>query len=126
MTAKTTSDQLYQVFVRGIVFRLSKDQIEYDAPNFFTNRFDLAPNFDRYDAIVHLDFFNPIIFQIVIDYMCGDEIFPLPKILAGTKTQEVVFITLKKYASYLALEGLKNELDEAEKLIPRTIIMRCR
>lgn len=110
------SEQVFTLHVRGTPFKLSARQIEHDSPrtNFFYKCFIMQSRNARY-----VEAFNPVIFQVVYDYLCGDTIFPLPSVLAGTKTREVVFITLRDYAIALGLNGLLEALSAEEcKLDP--------
>lgn len=102
----TGSEASFTVIVRGTTFILTKTAVEFDSPNYFTAAF-LKHNFlEAQNKSVTLNQFNPIIFQVVVDYLNGDEILPLPEVLNGTKSKEVVINSLRKYADYLQLEGL--------------------
>ena len=66
---------VYTVIVRGEPFQLSKNQIEFDAPNYFTSCFCSGFS-ESVQLALTLDQ-NPVIFAIIVDYLSGYPILPL-------------------------------------------------
>lgn len=72
--APDTNDA-YTVIVRGEHFQLSRNQINFDAPNFFSTCFSsgFAESVKR---TVTLDR-NPVLFALIVEYLSGYPILPL-------------------------------------------------
>lgn len=104
------------ITLRKHYFVLSASDLLRDSPSCLTVLLSTcaktSPNSSNYSLYLDRFEFNPIIFQIVVDYLHGEPIFPLPEILAGTKSREVVMISLKRYAKDLELKGLMKALED--------------
>ncbi|EPQ54438.1 hypothetical protein GLOTRDRAFT_139027 [Gloeophyllum trabeum ATCC 11539] len=77
----------YTVIVRDQEFRLSKRQIEFDSPNFFTSCF-LGSFQESSSKSVTLDR-NPQLFAIILEYLSGYEILPL----SACDKMDVAYVT---------------------------------
>lgn len=102
----TNLDLEFKIIVRGTVFLVTESDIELDSPNYFTSAFAKDGFQESKTRSITLNNYNPIIFQVLVDYLQGEKIFPLPEILAGTKSREVVMSSLKDYAEYFQLDKL--------------------
>ncbi|GAA6059545.1 hypothetical protein JCM10212_006043 [Sporobolomyces blumeae] len=125
---------LYTIYARSEPFHLSRSQLEFDGPNFFTSAFDLTPR----DAFVNAPLErrrvedrpeprsegfieaatrqlvtdrDPALFRLVVEYLSGYDVVPLH---AGnvppTMTIEQARRNLLRDADYFGLEGLADAL----------------
>ena len=69
------SNDTYNVIVRGERFQLSRNQIDFDAPNFFSAYFSsgFVESAKRTLTLDH----NPALFALIIEYLSGYPILPL-------------------------------------------------
>jgi hypothetical protein len=65
----------YKVIVRSDEFVLSRNQVEFDSPNFFTGCF-LSGLAESHTHEVHIDR-NPALFAIIVEYLSGYTVLPL-------------------------------------------------
>ncbi|TFK52633.1 hypothetical protein OE88DRAFT_1426660 [Heliocybe sulcata] len=97
----------YTVVVRGEEFRLSRRQIEFDSPNYFTDCFlgsfqeSSSNTLDR----------NPHLFAIIVEYLSGYDILPLSSALLPVR-MDAAYATrnLLVDADFYGLMGLKRLL----------------
>ncbi|KZT25392.1 hypothetical protein NEOLEDRAFT_1148028 [Neolentinus lepideus HHB14362 ss-1] len=99
----------YTVTVRDQEFRLSKRQIEFDSPNFFTACF-LGSFQESSSKSVALDR-NPQLFAIIVEYLSGYEILPLPAAFLSER-MDAGYVTRNLFvdADFYGLMGLKRLL----------------
>ncbi|KAI5474261.1 hypothetical protein MNV49_003758 [Pseudohyphozyma bogoriensis] len=101
----------YVVVARGTRFVLSRSQVEFDGPNFFTAAFldhDFSESSSR---TLHTDR-HPLLFAIICDYLAGYNVLPLqPAALPPTMSVKVGMDNLGKDAEYFQLDKLKEQLD---------------
>ncbi|TFK52619.1 hypothetical protein OE88DRAFT_1734589 [Heliocybe sulcata] len=99
----------YTLTVRGQEFRLSKRQIEFDSPNFFTACF-LGSFQESSSKSVTLDR-SPQLFAIIVEYLSGYEILPLPSTFVSER-MDAAYVTrnLLVDADFYGLTGLKRLL----------------
>lgn len=103
-------DLEYTVTVRGEVFTLTKSQIEFDAPNYFTMCFlgDFREAQTRHVKLSR----DPDLFRIILDYLCGYTVLPLSKtVIPARMTQAAALKNLRTDAAFYQLEGLIQECD---------------
>jgi hypothetical protein len=68
----------YTVTLRGERFRLSSDQLHFDAPNYFTALFE-GPFQEAVEGKCEVVLYrDPHLFRIIETYLSGYRIFPLP------------------------------------------------
>jgi hypothetical protein len=96
----------YTVVARGVSFTLSKAQISFDSPNFFTAAF-LGGFSEAESRSVSIDT-HPELFEIIVDYLSGYDVFPLsedalPRRMDLTRATRY----LAKDADYLGLSKLQ-------------------
>ncbi|KZV86369.1 hypothetical protein EXIGLDRAFT_226377 [Exidia glandulosa HHB12029] len=90
------------VVLRGETFTLYRDQIEFDAPNYFTALFLDAPR----EPTVALSR-SPELFRIIVDYLSGYNVLPLAtEMVPPTMTRETALANLLNDAEYYQLGGL--------------------
>lgn len=98
--------KFYRINVSGVKYFLSKDNLQFDAPNIFTDRFEQFPKSNRM-AVDR----NPLIFATIQMYLQGYNIFPID----NAKFKE----HLLQDASYYGLKGLEEALmGESTNSIP--------
>ncbi|KAL8291954.1 hypothetical protein RQP46_001420 [Phenoliferia psychrophenolica] len=66
----------FTVVLRGIEFTLSREECEFDSPNYFTACF--LSGFSESDTGVMYTNRSPILFPHIQDWLCGYDVFPLP------------------------------------------------
>lgn len=101
------------ISLRGTVFSLSKAQIDFDSPNLFVDalRREGADKLDtrsiRFDR-------NPTLFAIILEWLSGYEILPLPMTaIPNTMTADVALRNLATDAKFYRLERLQRHLEQA-------------
>ncbi|KAG9078753.1 hypothetical protein FS749_009186 [Ceratobasidium sp. UAMH 11750] len=97
--------ETYTVTVRSEPFVLTRDQIEFDSPNYFTSCFlgEFAESQARTATLSR----DPDLFRIVLDYLSGYKVLPLHE-SAVTKRMgnEVAISNLLVDAQFYQLDGL--------------------
>ena len=104
----------YTVVIRGERFVLSRDQIFFDSPNYFTmlftGTFQEAATGQR-EVILHRD---PLLFKIIQTYLSGYRILPLPdNWMPEYMSQEAALDNLLEDARFYGLEKLVELLQSA-------------
>ncbi|KAG8688001.1 hypothetical protein FRC11_006230 [Ceratobasidium sp. 423] len=99
----------YSVIVSDKYFKLSKSQIEYDSPNFFTSHF-LNRSDQHTPRAMELSR-DPYLFTIVLRYLNGYQVLPLhPTLVPPHCTPETALADLRADAHFYQLNGLSNLL----------------
>lgn len=101
----------YTVIIRDSVFKLSKSQIEFDSPNFFTACFlsDFQEAQTRTVEVMR----DPDLFRIIVNYLCGYTVLPLTgTAVPTTMTPASALVNLRLDAEYYQLNGLVRACDE--------------
>ncbi|KAG8702591.1 hypothetical protein FRC12_004250 [Ceratobasidium sp. 428] len=102
----SNTKQKYKVVIGDKTFQLSKSQIHFDSPNYFTSCF-----VDGSDEEVELSR-DPHLFQIIVDYLNGYCVLPLrPDRLPPKTPPEIVLANLRVDADFYQLHGLLDLLD---------------
>ncbi|KEP46248.1 putative BTB domain protein [Rhizoctonia solani 123E] len=103
-------DPIYTVTVRGKDFLLTKSQIEFDGPNYFTTCF--LGDFKKAQSH-HLKLSrDPNLFFIISDYLCGYEVLPLSdQVIPARMSPEIALKNLKTDAEFYQLGGLVKQCD---------------
>lgn len=103
-----TNIELYKVTVRDTTFHLDRSQIEFDSPNYFTGCFlgSFAESTGRELRLSR----DPVLFTIIVTYLSGYTIFPLPMV-AGMAESAVVENLLSD-ALFYGLDELADVLEE--------------
>ncbi|CAE6358208.1 unnamed protein product [Rhizoctonia solani] len=100
----------YTVSIKGKDFQLDQSQIEFDSPNYFTICFlgDFREAQTRHVELSR----DPELFQLIVSYLSGYEIFPLTdKNTPATMSSISALINLRADAKFYQLEGLAAECD---------------
>ncbi|KAH8915765.1 hypothetical protein BT69DRAFT_1340928 [Atractiella rhizophila] len=102
---------VFQIFVRESEFTLSKTQIMFDSPNFFTRAF--FGEFEEANSrSVRIDA-HPQLFKIVIDYLSGYDVFPIADTaIPSTMSKDTALKNLMKDAAFLDLDRFTQLLQE--------------
>ncbi|EUC53458.1 BTB domain protein, putative [Rhizoctonia solani AG-3 Rhs1AP] len=106
-------DPDYMVTIQDTNFILTKSQIEFDAPNYFTTCF--LGDFEE-SKTLHLKLSrDPGLFRIISDYLCGYNIFPLAEqVVPARMSPQLVLTNLQIDAEFYQLDGL---VEQCEALI---------
>ncbi|ORY54001.1 hypothetical protein BCR35DRAFT_284794 [Leucosporidium creatinivorum] len=100
----------YTVITRGVKFKLSRSQIEYDSPNYFTAAFLDHDFAESRSKVVYLDR-HPHLFAFIVEHLSGYEIMPFPTgALPACMTLDSARINLLRDAEYFGLEKLQSIL----------------
>ncbi|CAE7210434.1 unnamed protein product [Rhizoctonia solani] len=101
---KDTTDT-YTVIVRDRFFKLTKAQMERDAPNYFTSHF-LNSSGECATRIMEISR-DPALFELVLKYLNGYNIFPIhPTFIPSGCTAETALGDLRADAEFYKLDGL--------------------
>ncbi|CAE6358226.1 unnamed protein product [Rhizoctonia solani] len=98
-------NEKYTVSIQGVDFVLSKSQIEFDGPNYFTTCFlgDFRESSTRRVELSR----DPDLFRIVLSYLSGYTVLPLnEKVIPATMTHEAALLNLRADAEFYQLDGL--------------------
>ncbi|KAF8712332.1 hypothetical protein RHS03_01193, partial [Rhizoctonia solani] len=98
-------NEKYTVSIQGIEFTLSKSQIEFDGPNYFTTCFlgDFRESSTRRVELSR----DPDLFRIVLSYLSGYTVLPLnERVIPATMSQEAALLNLRADAEFYQLDGL--------------------
>ncbi|CAE6370913.1 hypothetical protein RSOLAG22IIIB_13207 [Rhizoctonia solani] len=103
-------DANYTVTVQGTNFLLTKSQIEFDAPNYFTTCF--LGDFEEAKTL-HLNISrDPTLFQIISDYLCGYTVLPLSdQVIPPRMSPALALVNLRVDAAFYQLDGLVEQCD---------------
>jgi hypothetical protein len=106
-----SSNTLLTVLIRGKEFHLSYAQIQFDAPNVFSDFVqDVQAGTDNSNGTLHLDI-NLDIFALIMEYMSGYTILPVPHpAIPRFMTHKTFMAGLMKDAGELRLSGLQSLL----------------
>ena len=104
----------YNVVVRGERFILFDEQLNFDAPNYFTELFGTQGS-TRETFLCR----DPKLFQIIEGYLSGYEIFPLPdSAIPSYMSRETISKNLLVDARFYRLSRLVDKLDSANSPQP--------
>ncbi|PVF99782.1 hypothetical protein CPB86DRAFT_277999 [Serendipita vermifera] len=113
----------FTITLRGTSFQLTKDQLEFDSPNYFTlyffGGFKEAEEGKRELTLNR----HPKLFELIYEYLSGYEIFPVADGFIPSMTNETVLKNLKLDAQFygltLLLAAVEDELHtRVEELKP--------
>ena len=103
----------YTVVVRGERFILSDEQLNFDAPNYFTELFGTEGT--ARETFLYRD---PKLFQIIESYLSGYDIFPLPDTAIPYMSRETISKNLLADARFYGLDRLVDELNPPQPSSP--------
>ncbi|KAF8601059.1 hypothetical protein BDV93DRAFT_546028 [Ceratobasidium sp. AG-I] len=95
----------FTVLFRGVEFTLTRSQVEFDSPNFFTACF--LGKFQESETRTVKISRDPVLFGIVFDYLCGYTVLPLGGSVIPTRMSlTTALINLRVDAEFYQLDGL--------------------
>ena len=95
----------FTVIVRGTEYILTRSQVEFDSPNFFTACF--LGNFQESETRTVRISRDPVLFGIVYDYLCGYTVLPLDESMIPSRMSlATALINLRVDAEFYQLDGL--------------------
>ncbi|KAG8783847.1 hypothetical protein FRC12_019294 [Ceratobasidium sp. 428] len=101
--------ETYTVIMRGETFVLTRDQIEFDSPNYFTACF-LGEFIESQTRTLTLSR-EPVLFRIILDHLSGYEVIPLhASVIPKRMSPEVALRNLLADAQFYLLDGLRREI----------------
>jgi hypothetical protein len=114
-------DPKYTVIVMGKTFSLTKSQVEFDSPNYFTACF-LGDFCEAQTRQLELSR-DPDLFKLIVRYLCGYSVLPLDeKQIPSSTTPATALADLRADATFYQLDGLKQACDELlanQRPVPR-------
>lgn len=109
--------ETYTIHVRDEVFHLTKDQVEFNSPNYFTSCF-FGDSVESQTRTLRL-FRDPDLFKIVIDYLSGYQVLPLHgSVIPKRMSLELAVRNLRVDADYYLLDGLVDQIVEYQENDP--------
>jgi hypothetical protein len=102
--------EFFTVITRGVEFKLSRGQIEFDSPNYFTAAF-LEHDFQEATTrVLHTDR-HPQLFALIVEHLSGYRVLPLQSpSIPITMSLEMAKVNLARDAEYFGLERLQTAL----------------
>lgn len=98
-------DTEYTIRLRGKTFYLTKSQIEFDSPNYFTMCF--LGNFREAQTRRLSLSRSPELFEIIVDYLSGRKVLPLDQeSIPAHMSPETALAKLRTEAVFYQLDGL--------------------
>lgn len=100
----------FTVIVRGVESVLTRSQVEFDSPNFFTTCF--LGNFQESQTRTLKVSRDPVLFGIICDYLCGYVVLPLNKeVIPKRMCLAAALANLRIDADFYQLDGLVQVCD---------------
>ncbi|KAL8280379.1 hypothetical protein RQP46_007296 [Phenoliferia psychrophenolica] len=96
----------YKVVLRRIPFILSRNQCEWDSPNYFTSAF--GGDFEESATRTIIIDRSPILFEFILEHLSGYAVIPLPPI--PSMRPELAIKNLLLDAQYFGLSKLEEEI----------------
>ncbi|KAG9124429.1 hypothetical protein FRC07_011671 [Ceratobasidium sp. 392] len=102
--------EAYTVVMRGQDFLLTRDQIEFDSPNYFTSCF-LGEFTEAQTRTLTLSR-DPDLFKIVIDHLSGYDVLPLhDSVIPQRMNSDAALRNLLADAQFYQLDGLMDRIN---------------
>lgn len=109
-TRTPVSPEIFTVFARDVPFRLTRNQLETDSPNYFTSAF-LSHDFSEATTRVIYTDKHPQLFALVVEHLSGYSFLPLQtSSLPPCMSVEVAHENLLRDARYFGLDQLETLL----------------
>lgn len=106
----------FTVVVRGTEFELSRAQIDFDSPNLFSSSINSPSHLSTSPYVLRIDR-NPLLFQIILEYLSGYEILPLQKdALPITMGLTAGLINLERDAAFFGLVELGRKIGKLREV----------
>ncbi|KAG8687846.1 hypothetical protein FRC09_013249 [Ceratobasidium sp. 395] len=101
----------YTVEMRGEKFLLTRDQVEFDSPNYFTSCF-LGEFTEAQTRTLTLSR-DPELFKIILDYLSGYDVLPLHELMIPKRMNfNAALRNLLADAQFYQLDGLVDQIDQ--------------
>ncbi|KAG8790791.1 hypothetical protein FRC12_011016 [Ceratobasidium sp. 428] len=101
----------YTVEMRGEKFLLTRDQVEFDSPNYFTSCF-LGEFTEAQTRTLTLSR-DPELFKIILDYLSGYDVLPLHELMIPKRmNSNAALRNLLADAQFYQLDGLVDQIDQ--------------
>ncbi|KAG8790790.1 hypothetical protein FRC12_011015 [Ceratobasidium sp. 428] len=101
----------YKVIMRGETFLLTRDQIEFDSPNYFTSCF-LGEFSEAKTRTLTLSR-DPKLFKIILDYLSGYDVLPLHEsVIPERMGLDVALRNVLADAQFYQLDGLVDQINQ--------------
>ncbi|KAG8687214.1 hypothetical protein FRC08_012104 [Ceratobasidium sp. 394] len=111
--------EIYTVIMRGEKITLTRDQVDFDSPNYFTSCF-LGEFTESQTRTVTLSR-DPDLFRIIIDYLSGYKVLPLHEsALPRRMGMDAALFNLLVDAQFYLLDGLITQIKTIEQEIVST------
>ncbi|GAA6013106.1 hypothetical protein JCM11491_005184 [Sporobolomyces phaffii] len=109
--AASSAPEVYTVWARETPFRLTRSQIEFDSPNYFTSAFLSGQFAESASREIRTDK-HPQLFALVVEHVSGYTILPLqPSALPSCMSVKAAHENLSRDAKYFGLDQLVALLD---------------
>lgn len=111
--------ETYTIHMRDETFCLTKEQIEFDSPNYFTSCFfgDFAEAQTRTIRLPR----DPDIFRIILDHLSGYHVLPLAdSVIPKRMNRELALRNLRVDAGFYLLDGLLSQMTDTQD-VPSSI-----
>ncbi|ORY75382.1 hypothetical protein BCR35DRAFT_256224, partial [Leucosporidium creatinivorum] len=100
----------FTIITRGNSFHLSRAQVEYDSPNYFSAAFLQHDFAEARSKVLYTDR-NPQLFALIVEHLSGYKILPLAeKALPQTMNAELAHANLLADAEYFQLDQLGDQV----------------
>lgn len=104
-------DPKYTIVIMGKTFALTRSQIEFDSPNYFTTCF-LGDFVEAQTRRVELSR-DPDLFKVIVRYLCGYSVVPLPeRLVPDGMSVTSALADLRADAAFYQLDALVQACDE--------------
>ncbi|KAG8741366.1 hypothetical protein FRC10_002931 [Ceratobasidium sp. 414] len=106
--------ETYTIIMRGETFTLTRDQVEFDSPNYFTSCFlgEFTESRTRTLTISR----DPELFRIVIDYLSGYDVLPLhTSVIPSRMSPDLALRNLLVDARFYLLDRLIRRIGSSVK-----------
>ncbi|KAG8741379.1 hypothetical protein FRC10_002944 [Ceratobasidium sp. 414] len=106
--------ETYTVIMRGEIFTLTRDQVEFDSPNYFTSCFlgEFAESQTRTVTLSR----DPDLFRVIVDYLTGYKVLPLhASALPKRMGMDAALFNLLADAQFYLLDGLVSRLKASKQ-----------
>ncbi|KAG8752283.1 hypothetical protein FRC12_012042 [Ceratobasidium sp. 428] len=108
----------YTVEMRGEKFLLTRDQVEFDSPNYFTSCF-LGEFTEAQTRTLTLSR-DPELFKIILNYLSGYDVLPLHELMIPKQmNSNAALRNLLADAQFYQLDGLVDQIDEENQAVKK-------
>ncbi|GAA6013133.1 hypothetical protein JCM11491_005191 [Sporobolomyces phaffii] len=125
-SSSRASPEVYTVWSRETPFRLTRSQIEFDSPNYFTSAFLSGQFAESASREIRTDK-HPQLFALIVEHLSGYTILPLqPSALPSCMSVKAAHENLTRDAKYFGLDQLHRSLCPEAPVIPPIIFREAK